>query len=62
MTVSILLILVVSLVELFDPNSHSDPLAATFDLIFPGLIIAGLWGVFRKAGRPGWAAIVPIST
>jgi hypothetical protein len=22
--------------------------------------IAGLWGVFTKAGKPGWAAIVPI--
>ena len=24
------------------------------------LTIAGLWGVFAKAGQPGWAAIVPI--
>lgn len=24
------------------------------------LIIAGLWKLFAKAGRPGWAAIVPI--
>jgi uncharacterized protein DUF5684 len=24
------------------------------------LAIAGLWAVFRKAGQPGWAAIVPI--
>jgi hypothetical protein len=22
--------------------------------------IAGLWGVFTKAGKPGWAAIIPI--
>ncbi len=24
------------------------------------LVIAGFWKVFTKAGRPGWAAIVPI--
>jgi Family of unknown function (DUF5684) len=24
------------------------------------VIIAGLWKVFEKAGKPGWAAIVPI--
>ena len=23
-------------------------------------IIAGLWRVFEKAGKPGWAAIIPI--
>ena len=22
--------------------------------------IAGMWGVFAKAGKPGWAAIIPI--
>lgn len=25
-----------------------------------GLMIAGFWKVFEKAGEPGWAAIVPI--
>ena len=29
-------------------------------LLFIILIIAGLWKVFEKAGKPGWAAIVPI--
>ncbi|QDV28935.1 hypothetical protein Spb1_08020 [Planctopirus ephydatiae] len=24
------------------------------------LIIAGLWKIFTKAGKPGWAAIIPI--
>ncbi|RAV30626.1 DUF5684 domain-containing protein [Sinomicrobium soli] len=24
------------------------------------LLIAGMWKVFEKAGKPGWAAIVPI--
>jgi hypothetical protein len=25
-----------------------------------GLVLAGWWKVFEKAGKPGWAAIVPI--
>ncbi len=29
-------------------------------LIFTVLIIAGVWKVFTKAGKPGWAAIIPI--
>ncbi|HTP29826.1 MAG TPA: hypothetical protein VMK12_29730 [Anaeromyxobacteraceae bacterium] len=24
------------------------------------LMIAGMWKIFKKAGQPGWAAIVPI--
>lgn len=24
------------------------------------LVIAGLWKIFTKAGKPGWAAIIPI--
>ncbi|MEI7644648.1 MAG: DUF5684 domain-containing protein [Chloroflexales bacterium] len=29
-------------------------------LIVGLLVIAGLWKVFTKAGKPGWAAIIPI--
>ena len=29
-------------------------------LVFGLLIIASLWKIFTKAGKPGWAAIVPI--
>ena len=29
-------------------------------LAFLVLLIASLWKIFTKAGRPGWAAIVPI--
>jgi hypothetical protein len=25
-----------------------------------GIVIAGMWKLFAKAGQPGWAAIVPI--
>jgi Family of unknown function (DUF5684) len=31
-----------------------------FMLAFAVLIIAGMWKLFTKAGKPGWAAIVPI--
>jgi len=31
-----------------------------FGLVFAVLVIVGLWRVFTKAGRPGWAAIIPI--
>ncbi len=31
-----------------------------FELAIIVLVVAGLWKVFSKAGRPGWAAIVPI--
>ena len=35
--------------------------AALMQLLFVGWILwfAGLWRVFEKAGRPGWAAVVP---
>lgn len=29
-------------------------------LLIVVLMIAGMWKVFQKAGKPGWAAIVPI--
>ncbi len=29
-------------------------------LVFVILVIASLWIVFKKAGKPGWAAIIPI--
>lgn len=29
-------------------------------LAIVGVIVAGMWKVFEKAGKPGWAAIVPI--
>jgi hypothetical protein len=34
--------------------------ALIFMLAFAGLMIASMWKVFTKAGKPGWAAIVPI--
>jgi hypothetical protein len=34
--------------------------ALIFMLAFAVLMIASMWKVFTKAGKPGWAAIVPI--
>ncbi|MGK6352078.1 DUF5684 domain-containing protein [Parapedobacter sp. DT-150] len=34
--------------------------AMVFCLALAVLTIAGLWKMFQKAGKPGWAAIVPI--
>jgi hypothetical protein len=31
-----------------------------FYLVFLVLVIASLWKIFDKAGKPGWAAIIPI--
>jgi hypothetical protein len=31
-----------------------------FQLLLIVLQLAGMWAVFAKADRPGWAAIVPI--
>jgi hypothetical protein len=30
------------------------------ELALIGLVIAGMWLTFTKAGKPGWAAIIPI--
>ena len=30
------------------------------ELAIVGAVIAGIWKVFVKAGKPGWAAIIPI--
>jgi hypothetical protein len=34
--------------------------AAIIYLIVLVVMVAGIWKVFQKAGKPGWAAIVPI--
>jgi len=31
-----------------------------FELAYAALMIASMWGIFTKAGEPGWAAIVPV--
>lgn len=52
----------------YDPSSapSSAALAAMFGaFLIPSLIVGiisiiGMWKVFEKAGKPGWAAIIPI--
>jgi hypothetical protein len=51
-----------------DSGDGGGAMAALFGLCCQGLLllifvvpsIAGLWKLFEKAGKPGWAAIVPI--
>ncbi len=43
--------------------SSTGAMAGTWligELLVAVLIIAGMWTTFQKAGRPGWAAIIPI--
>ena len=42
--------------------SYSDqsPATTVVGLVFAVIAIIALWRVFSKAGRPGWAAIIPI--
>lgn len=41
-------------------DSGTSPVSLIFSLVFAVLVIAGLWATFSKAGKPGWAAIIPI--
>jgi hypothetical protein len=50
-----------------DPNAANAAAASSavavvmfVYLAFTILMLAGLWRTFSKAGRPGWAAIIPI--
>jgi hypothetical protein len=38
----------------------TNPVALVIMLVFVVFYIAAMWKVFAKAGKPGWAAIVPI--
>jgi Family of unknown function (DUF5684) len=37
-----------------------SPVVLIVELLIILLVIAAMWKVFTKAGRPGWAAIIPI--
>ena len=44
-------------------DTPSAAMGGTTMIIFLGIalvVIAGLWKTFTKAGKPGWAAIIPI--
>jgi len=37
-----------------------DECVGLFTLVFAVLVIAAVWKIFTKAGKPGWAALIPI--
>jgi hypothetical protein len=41
-------------------DSSAVVIPAIFGILIAIFMIAALWKVFTKAGRPGWAAIIPI--
>ncbi len=40
-------------------NTQDNPVLNALTLVFAVFVIIGLWKMFTKAGRPGWAAIIP---
>lgn len=40
-------------------TSSSDPLQSMIGLAVLVLVLASLWKIFTKAGKPGWAALIP---
>lgn len=36
-----------------------SPFGGLIGLVFAILLIAAIWKIFTKAGKPGWAAIIP---
>jgi len=43
------------------PNPfHFSPTFLIFGLIVFIIEIAGMWKIFEKAGKPGWASLIPI--
>lgn len=43
-----------------EPSAAVGIVPMIIGLLVSVLIIAGMWKMFTKAGRPGWAAIIPI--
>lgn len=43
-----------------EPASGATMLLGVIILIFAIIAVAGVWKLFKKAGQPGWAAIIPI--
>ena len=43
-----------------DDGSGGGAGSAIIGLVVGLLVIAGMWRLFSKAGKPGWAAIIPI--
>lgn len=41
-------------------SSTPSPIIGVIEFVFIVLMIAALWKIFTKAGKPGWASIIPI--
>ncbi|MCL5036019.1 MAG: DUF5684 domain-containing protein [Chloroflexi bacterium] len=42
------------------PNILASLFLLVIEIVLCILIIAGFWRIFEKAGKPGWASIIPI--
>ena len=47
-------------IGLLADNNSGGMIILLIELVVVVLMIAGLWKTFEKAGKPGWAAIIPI--
>lgn len=43
----------------YTTSAQNDPTGNVIGLILAVVALAGLWKMFEKAGKPGWAAIIP---
>ena len=43
----------------YDYYAKPSPGATFLSLAFAVLAIVAMWKIFEKAGKPGWAAIIP---
>src|SRR5262249_49767145 len=43
-----------------DALQRQGPGATAFEIALLVLLFGAMWRVFQKAGKPGWAAIIPI--
>jgi hypothetical protein len=55
----------IPVLNMFMILAHADAGSGSADDAIVGLLVAilvivGLWRVFTKAGKPGWAALIPI--
>jgi hypothetical protein len=41
-------------------STSGNPIVAMIPLVVMLVVVASMWKIFTKAGKPGWAAIVPI--
>ena len=53
--------MIIAMVGLAQQRSDGgSAIGSLVSLLFSIILIAAMWVIFSKAGRPGWAAIIPI--